>query len=119
MATEQRPWFSFSAPGETKLVCSACQQPVELEPQVDHHPCVCPRCGTESAYLNWKGRLVQVVPQDAPPAIATLLRWAQQNLGELEYVELFVAFEEIADALAAASADALATAQPAAGTTPR
>jgi hypothetical protein len=57
----------------------------------------------ESAFLNWKGRTVQVVPKNAPPAFAAVLRWAQQHLDELEYVEFVSALEELADALGAAA----------------
>jgi hypothetical protein len=55
----------------------------------------------ESAFLNWKGRTVQVVPGSGPPAFVAVLRWCQQHLDELEYVEFVCALEEIADALTA------------------
>jgi len=55
----------------------------------------------ESAFLNWKGRIVQIVPKDAPPAFASVLRWGQQHLDELEYVEFVCALEEIADSITA------------------
>ena len=70
-----------------------------------------PKCGVESAYLTWKSRAIQVVPSKAPPVFATFLRWAQDNLDELDYVELMVAFAEIADALTANSASVAASAQ--------
>jgi hypothetical protein len=55
----------------------------------------------ESAFLNWKDRTVQVVPNNAPPAFAAVLRLGQQHLDELEYVEFICALEEIADAMSA------------------
>jgi hypothetical protein len=58
----------------------------------------------ESAFLNWIGRTVQIVPNNAPPAFAAVLRWGQQHLDELEYVELICALEEIADAMNAVAA---------------
>jgi hypothetical protein len=53
----------------------------------------------ESAFLNWKARVVQIVPRDAPAALVAVLRWCQQHLDELEYVELVCALEELADAI--------------------
>src|SRR5262249_2820973 len=56
-------------------------------------------CGVESAFLNWKGRVLQIVPKNAPPAFVAVLRWGQQHLDELEYVEFVCALEEIADSI--------------------
>jgi hypothetical protein len=107
MSTQRPTWFSFSSPGSTALRCAACGQEVDLGfPAADHHPGSCPKCGVESAFLNWKGRTVQIVPQNAPPAFAAVLRWGQQHLDELEYVEFVSALEEIADAINAAAVHA-------------
>jgi hypothetical protein len=62
----------------------------------------------ECAYLNWKRRLVQVVPKNAPPALAAALRLLQDKLDELEYMELLVALEELLDDLYARSPAAAA-----------
>jgi hypothetical protein len=87
-------------PGSTTLHCAVCEREIDLEsPTADHHPRCCPNCGVESAYLNWKSRILQIVPKNAPPALAAVLRWGQQHLDELEYVEFICALEEIADAL--------------------
>ncbi len=99
-------WFSFSLPARTALLCAACGQEIDPGRSADHHPRWCPKCGVESAYLNWKGRVVQVVPDRAPPALAAILRWAQQHLDELEYVELVCALEEIADSISAVAVPA-------------
>jgi hypothetical protein len=101
MSAHKPTWFSFSSPGSTALHCAACGEEVELGPSLDHHPGCCPSCGVESAFLNWKRRLVQIVPQSAPPAFAAVLRWGQQHLDELEYVEFVCALEEIADSISA------------------
>ena len=53
----------------------------------------------ECVFLNWKGRLVQIVPSRAPDVFVAVLRFLQQRLDELEYVELLCALEEIVDAL--------------------
>jgi hypothetical protein len=50
-------------------------------------------------YLNWKGRVVQVVLKNAPPVLAETIKIVQHHFDELQYVELLVALEELADAL--------------------
>ncbi len=105
MNTQRPTWFSFNSPESTTLHCAACGQVIDLGPLVaDHHPRYCPKCGVESAFLNWKSRIIQIVPKNAPPAFAAMVRWGQQYLDELEYVEFVCALEEIADALNAVSA---------------
>jgi hypothetical protein len=99
MNTRQPTWFSFSPPASTALHCAACGQEIDLGPAADHHPRWCPKCRVESAFLNWKDRLVQIVPGKAPPPFLAVLRWAQQHLDELEYVEFVCALEEIADSM--------------------
>ena len=82
------------------MPCAACGQEVNLGfPTADHHPRSCPKCGVESAFLNWKGRIIQVVPNHAPPTVAAIIHWAQQHLDELEYVEFISALEENADSI--------------------
>ncbi len=104
MNTQRTTWFSFSPPESTALHCAACGQEIDLGPTADHHPRYCPKCRVESAFLNWKGRTVQIVPKNAPAAFAAFLRWGQQNLDELEYVEFICAVEEIADSINAVPA---------------
>jgi predicted RNA-binding Zn-ribbon protein involved in translation (DUF1610 family) len=99
MNNQRSTWFSFSSPESPSFPCAACGQQIDLGRTADHHPGYCPHCGEESAFLNWKGRTVQIVPKKAPPPLAGLIRWAQQHLDELEYVELICALEEIADAI--------------------
>jgi hypothetical protein len=99
MSTQKPSWFSFSLPESTALPCAACGQEADLGPGADHHPRACPSCGVESAFLNWKGRVVQIIPGRAPPALAAALRWAQQHFDEIEYVEFVGALEELADSL--------------------
>src|SRR5262245_4262259 len=101
MNARRQTWFSGGPPEGTALPCAACGQEVDLGPAADHHPRYCPKRRVESAFLNWKGRTVQIVPKNAPPAFAAVLRWGQQNLDELEYVEFVCALEEIADSAGA------------------
>lgn len=99
MSADRSGWFSFSSPGSTALRCAACGRDIDAGRGADHHPGCCPKCGVESAFLNWKDRTLQVVPNNAPPAFVLALRFAQDHLDELEYVELICALEEMADAL--------------------
>jgi hypothetical protein len=99
ISARQQAWFALSPSDSTALRCAACANEVDLGSTADHHPRVCPACGVESAFLNWKGRTVQIVMRSAPRTLAEAIRWSQQNLDELEYAELLCAFEEIADAV--------------------
>jgi hypothetical protein len=100
MSTNTRCWFSISPEGGTVLRCAECGNSFDLEaPDLDHHPRVCPVCGVECVYLNWKGRIIQIVLKNAPPALAEAIRIMQDRFDELEYVEFLVALEELADAL--------------------
>jgi hypothetical protein len=98
--TKTKPWFSLSAEGSTVLRCAECGNSVDLEaPSLDHHPRVCPICGVECVYLDAKRRIIQVVLKNAHPVLAEAIRMMQDRFDELEYVELMVALEELADAL--------------------
>jgi hypothetical protein len=99
MNTQRPTWFSFSSPESTTMHCAVCGQGIDPGPAADHHPRYCPKCGVESAFLSWKGRTVQIVPKNAPPVLAAVIRWGQQHLDELEYVEFICALEEIADSI--------------------
>src|SRR5438552_3686474 len=100
MTTKTKRWFSLSAEGGTALSCADCGNPIELEtPELDHHPRTCPVCGVECVYLDSKGRIVQIVLKNAHPVLAEAIRIMQDRFDELQYVELIVALEELADAL--------------------
>lgn len=100
MSTKTKPWFSLGAAGGTVLRCAECGNSFDLQaPGLDHHPRVCPVCGVECVFLDAKGRIIQVVLPNAPPVLAEAIRIVQDRFDELEYVELLVALEELADAL--------------------
>jgi hypothetical protein len=102
MTTASKPWFSLGEPGTTNLRCGACRSVIDLgAPSVDHHPGACPSCGTESVFLAWKEVTVQVLPGAAPAEFSHALRWAQQNLDELEFVALLAAMAELIDGIQA------------------
>jgi phage FluMu protein Com len=93
-------WYAFGEEGSTVLRCAACQNAVDLEVLgVDHHPRICPRCKVECAFLNWKGRVLQIVPANAPSVIQRALVFAQQEFDELEYAEFVSALQELMDDL--------------------
>jgi hypothetical protein len=66
-------------------------------PFADHDPGWCPLCGVECVFLDWKERKIQIVLENTPAEMVKLIRWMQENLDELEYVELLSSFEEIAE----------------------
>jgi hypothetical protein len=100
MNTKTKPWFSLSAEGGTVLRCADCGRSFDLEaPDLDHHPRACRVCGVECVYLDSKNRIIQIVPKNAHPVVAEAIRIMQDRFDELEYVELIVALEELADAL--------------------
>lgn len=100
MSTQTKSWFSLNVEGSTALRCAECGNSFDLGgPSADHHPAVCPVCGVECVYLDWKERIIQVVLKNAPPVLATAIKLLQHRFDELEYVELLVALEELADAL--------------------
>jgi hypothetical protein len=100
MNTKTKHWFSLSEPDSTVLRCAECGNLFDLEaPSLDYHPRVCPVCAVECVYLDSKKRIIQVVLQNAPPVFAEAIRMLQDRFDEIEYVELLVALEELADAL--------------------
>jgi hypothetical protein len=100
MNTKTKPWFSLSAAGGTVLRCAECGNSFDLEaPSLDHHPRVCPVCGVECVFLDAKSRIIQIVLKNAHPVLAEAIRVMQDRFDELDYVELIVALEELADAL--------------------
>ena len=87
-------WFSVST--DRTVQCPACDRTFEIGPRIDHHPGSCPVCGIDCVFLNWRGRLVMMLPGRSPQVVGQLLRWMQKNLDELEYAELIVALDEVA-----------------------
>ena len=98
MSKEELKWFSISEIDGITLICVNCDNEINLGFRfLDHHPAICPICKIECAYLDWRDRKIQVVPKNATPEFQLLLEWIQKDFDELEYVELMVCFEEIAD----------------------
>lgn len=96
--TKQGEWCSVSVSGSTALSCVRCGEEVDLlYPSVDHHPSVCPACGSDCIFISWKRHMVQIVPEYAPEPFSRLLRWCQENLDEFEFVTVLTSVDELAD----------------------
>lgn len=95
-----RRWFALSADDSSVLCCAECGNSVDLKgPSADHHMRICPVCGVECVYLDWQGRIVQIILNTAPPVFAEAIKFIQSHFDELQYVELLVAMEDLADAI--------------------
>jgi hypothetical protein len=104
VSANRTPWFAVGRPGRYGLRCCACGADVDLGfPSADHHPAVCPVCGIDSLFLSWRGVLVQVVPPAAPPEVERTIRWAQENLDELEFITVLTSLAQIAEAIPVAA----------------
>lgn len=99
MNEQQSRWYSVGAPGDPALICPACSGSIGVGPIADHHPSRCPNCGIECAYLNWKGRIIMILPEAAPAQLSETIRWLQSHFDELDYVELLCALEELVDGI--------------------
>ena len=100
MSGERSNWFSFSEPQGEILVCASCRESFEwYNPSLEMHPLFCPICKIECTFLDWRGRVVQLIPQNAPEVFARFLQCLQANFDELDYVELLACFEEMENAI--------------------
>ncbi len=107
MSAAPQAWFAWGPEGTPGLRCAVCRTAIDLgSASADHHPRVCPACGVACVFVDWKGRLLQIVTDRAPRALAEGICWAQERLDELDYVELLCALEEIAGALTGQPANA-------------
>jgi hypothetical protein len=111
MNTATTTWFASSDEGSTDLTCAACHAAIGREPELDHHPRTCPHCGIDCAFLQWGGRVVQVVPTLAPSVVSRLLAYMQNEFDELEYVELMAAMQELMDGVSSAGQPAVVSDQ--------
>ena len=88
-------WYSASSLANLQICCANCFKKFDLTPFFDHDPSCCPLCGVECVFLDWAGKKIQIVMQNAPEEISGLIRWMQENLSELEYVKLITYLEEL------------------------
>src|SRR5262249_5625044 len=104
MATNQKLWFSLSAPGSTKLHCCSCRNEIDLEfPSLDHHSACCPACGVECVFVSWKEMLLQIALAEAPPELTCAVRLMQEHFDEPEFIAVLVCLDQLHDAVRAAN----------------
>src|SRR5215204_4262633 len=100
MPPQRSSWYAIAREGEPTLGCAACHQAVDVGQPASAPPLdSCPACGVASAYLTWKGRLVQILLTKAPPGLVNLLR--PDGAGAADW---FAALEPLMDDLYTASA---------------
>lgn len=91
-------WFNRSDGRETSIKCVACGENFCMEvASLDHHPSVCPKCGVECLLFSFPDFHLQIVPDQAPEPLGRTIRWMQENLDELDFVEVTVALQQIAE----------------------
>jgi RNA polymerase subunit RPABC4/transcription elongation factor Spt4 len=89
MAASPSSWLAVGSQGRHALACAKCGREIDLGlPSLDHHSAACPSCGVESVFFTWDDVLVQVVLETAPEELVRTLRWAQENLDEVEFLTL-------------------------------
>ena len=64
---------------------------------MDHHPAVCPKCGVACLLFSFPHFHLQIVPEQAPEPLSRTTKWMQENLDELDFVEVTVALQQIAE----------------------
>ncbi len=91
-------WYKVSK--SNKNICGNCNGQFEGLQSLDHHSGICPECRIDCIWFSFKDdKTLQVIPEYAPKGFLIFIRWAQKELDELEFLELVVSFEEIANAL--------------------
>ncbi|MEM7573912.1 MAG: hypothetical protein AAF433_13480 [Bacteroidota bacterium] len=97
--SETNKWLAIGS-REEGLQCLGCASNIAAFIGQDHHPRICPHCQVESLFFDLgNSRLIQILPHEAPEVVALFVRWSQQELDELEFLELVVHLELIAEQL--------------------
>ncbi|GAA3518927.1 hypothetical protein GCM10022393_36330 [Aquimarina addita] len=83
-----------------KNLCSNCNSEFQGLQTLDHHSQICPSCKIECIWFSFKNeKTLQIIPEFAPKEFQTFIKWAQKEFDEIEFLELILSFEEIAEAL--------------------
>ena len=99
MNQNELSWYAVNHAKGNVFVCASCRNSIDLEfASIDHNPRVCPACGIECLFWSAGNSNIQILPALAPPALRSAIEWAQTNLDELEFIELWVAIEELMEA---------------------
>lgn len=97
-----KTWYTLGT--YENIECANCGFINKDVQSLDHHPSICPKCQIECIWYDLgKRKVIQIIPDHAPPEFNKFIKWAQKELDEIEFVELFVAFEELAKKIEAGS----------------
>ena len=90
-------WFHRTMSREEQIVCPRCGNIVTLDaPALDHHSGWCPKCSVECLFFSFSDSHIQIVLEDAPSELRSVIRWMQDNFDELEFLCAVTALEQIA-----------------------
>ncbi|MBL8684977.1 MAG: hypothetical protein JNK05_37725 [Myxococcales bacterium] len=93
--THSTPWFSIGTV-DAPARCPRCAFTVAAwAPSLDHHVRPCGGCGGASLTWGTPDRSLWISVEYAPRPVASFLRWALEQLDELEFVELLASIEEL------------------------
>ncbi len=91
-------WYTISNHHKNK--CGNCSKTFEGLATLDHHYGICPNCKIQCIWFGLKNKqTLQIIPKHAPKSFSRFLKWTQNELDEIEFLELIVSFEEIASSI--------------------
>lgn len=91
-------WYKVSR--KNKSICGNCEKSFDKVVSLDHHSGYCPNCQIECIWFYFEeNKTLQIIPEYAPKEFVLFIKWAQNELDELEFLELIVSFEEISKSL--------------------
>ena len=95
----EKEWYSLGINGNN--YCGNCKQTFKNLESLDHHMRICPNCKIACVWFTFKeNKNLQIIPEYAPEVFKKFIEWAQEELDELEFLELIVNYEEIAEVIA-------------------
>lgn len=91
-------WYSLGK--QNGITCSNCNSIHKNIGVLDHHSTICPECKIECVWYDLgNNKVIQIIPSLAPNQFIKFIKWSQQELDELEFLELLVTFEELNKAI--------------------
>lgn len=89
-----RDWYTLGTYNDIKCMnCRVTQNDIQ---SMDHHMMICPNCLIECIWYDLGNkRVIQIIPSLAPEVFRSFMQWAQKELDELEFIELFISFEKL------------------------
>ena len=87
-------WYSLG--NYKKIKCGNCNAEFSEHGFLDHHSGICPVCQIECIWYNLDtNKVIQIIPNFAPPEFKLFIRWAQKELDELEFDILLTTLEQL------------------------